>query len=116
MKGPAPQCGICRHLAESGRRCVAFPEFIPEPIWTNVADHRGPFAGDGGVRFEPNPAVDPELVRETLSALDALRERLAAAGVAALGRSLLLQLPHPQLVELDHRRLGPELDAEAERW
>lgn len=82
MKAPAPQCGVCRHL-QPRARCTAFPGGIPEAIWSNLADHREPFAGDGGVRFEPSPAIDPEAVRAKLASLDAIRERLAAAGVRA---------------------------------
>lgn len=47
------QCVWCRHRSEGGRHCPAFPEGIPEAIASNRHDHRDPFDGDRGVRFEP---------------------------------------------------------------
>jgi len=47
------QCVWCRHRSTGGRRCKAFPKGIPEAIIKNRHDHRSPFNGDYGVRFEP---------------------------------------------------------------
>ena len=52
-------CWTCRHYDERARvRCAAFPDGIPLPIQWGEFDHRQPFPGDGGVRYEPveNPA------------------------------------------------------------
>ena len=47
------QCVWCRHRSKGGRRCRAFPTGIPDEIVDNRHDHRLPFDGDFGVRFEP---------------------------------------------------------------
>lgn len=45
------QCVLCRH-ARPGGGCAAFPGAIPDAILLNRHDHRRPYPGDGGVRFE----------------------------------------------------------------
>lgn len=45
------QCGRCRHLVSLGS-CAAFPAGIPLAIAQSRHDHRQPFPGDGGIRFE----------------------------------------------------------------
>ena len=32
-------------------KCLAFPDGIPQPILRSEADHRKPFDGDNGIRF-----------------------------------------------------------------
>ena len=52
-------CWTCRHYDERARvRCAAFPDGIPLPIQWGEFDHRQPFPGDNGIRYEPveNPA------------------------------------------------------------
>jgi len=71
---PSPQCLNCAHYrgadfdekrTSSGTMllawlaCDAFPRGIPEEIRTGQHDHRLPFKGDRGVRYEPS-AVAPE--------------------------------------------------------
>jgi hypothetical protein len=60
-------CDYCRHrfLALHQRRCAAFPDGIPMPIWRAEHDHRTPYAGDHGIRWE---ALRPEDI-EVLKAL-----------------------------------------------
>jgi hypothetical protein len=48
------QCAECRH-ATGGAKCVAFPEGIPVEIIDERHDHRQPYPGDNGIRFEPLP-------------------------------------------------------------
>ena len=52
---PLPQCFACKHLDRDSvlgvMRCKAF-EKIPDAILADEADHREPYAGDGGIRWE----------------------------------------------------------------
>lgn len=45
------QCIGCRHKG-LGNICDAFPAKIPDKILVNKHDHRKPYKGDGGIRFE----------------------------------------------------------------
>lgn len=49
------QCSLCTHRTrteELGVYCEAFPDGIPEDIYYNRHDHRKPYPGDRGVRWE----------------------------------------------------------------
>lgn len=45
-------CDLCKHSQRNGT-CAAFPDRIPDAIREGV-DHRMPFPGDHGIRFELN--------------------------------------------------------------
>jgi hypothetical protein len=51
------QCQYCKHLAgcEPGRgwTCSAFPDDVPDEVYYNRHDHRRPYPGDHGTRWEP---------------------------------------------------------------
>jgi hypothetical protein len=54
----APPCLFCRHLKEGRVRCEAFPEGIPDDLLFGLHDHREPYDGDRGIRFELKPGEE----------------------------------------------------------
>lgn len=60
-------CRLCRHFrgpSASRLTCDAFPLGIPRAVLDGRADHRRPYPGDDGIRFEPvaaPPAAEPVL-------------------------------------------------------
>jgi hypothetical protein len=55
---PAALCIFCRHLKEGTICCAAFPEGIPDDILFALRDHREPYEGDHGIRFELKPGEE----------------------------------------------------------
>lgn len=53
------QCITCKHLynpdmviVDNRYGCAAFPGGIPDAIYENEHDHRKPYPGDRGIRYE----------------------------------------------------------------
>ncbi len=45
-------CVGCRHFLNLNLGCDAFPVGIPDEILTGKFDHRKPYPGDHGIRYE----------------------------------------------------------------
>lgn len=71
---PVPLCMFCRHLLDGGVRCEAFPAGIPDDILFVLRDHREPYEGDKGIRFEVKPGEEASLAEWM-----ALAEKLSAS-------------------------------------
>ena len=53
------QCAICKHHLGL-QQCKAFPMRIPQRIYSGEHDHREPFQGDNGIRWEPLEGMTEE--------------------------------------------------------
>ena len=49
----ASQCARCIHKVLNASSCAAFQKGIPSKILSGQFDHRFPFDGDNGIRYEP---------------------------------------------------------------
>jgi len=47
------QCSLCKHKNKEAVGCAAYPSGIPWDVLRGEQDHRKPYAGDNGIRFEP---------------------------------------------------------------
>ena len=63
------QCIRCEHY-RMGHTCDAFPDGIPEAILSGEHDHREPYPGDGGVRFELMSGLDSSDEEEASETFD----------------------------------------------
>jgi hypothetical protein len=54
----SPRCTSCRHsnLPDSAT-CTAYPKGIPDAILQKGFDHKNPYPGDHGIRYEPKPEL-----------------------------------------------------------
>ena len=49
----SPVCNFCAHHIIFGKTCKAFPDGIPEEIWSGDSKHSTPYEGDHGLQFAP---------------------------------------------------------------
>jgi hypothetical protein len=80
-----PICVFCRHYHVGGSAghpdCAAFAE-IPDVIFRGELDHREPFPGDGGIRFELDPAYESDFAE----LLEIRRQLVESESLAATAR------------------------------
>ena len=50
IHGYQDNCRFCAHYFEN-HTCKAFPDGIPEPLWTGENLHREPYPGDQGILY-----------------------------------------------------------------
>jgi len=59
MTIPANRCIYCEYYL-GWERCKAFQDGIPKAIVLGEHDHRKPYPGDNGIRFEPIKETKPK--------------------------------------------------------
>ena len=80
---PFPPCLTCQHF-ESGSitdgrpRCAAFPESIPDEIWSGANDHHQPFPGDHELQYLALPVKRYEYEHPTKETATAVPDAAAA--------------------------------------
>ena len=87
--GPVSQCFSCQRQWNPpqpdrdpmlGPYCAAFPDGIPDEIYTNVVDHREPYPGDHGLQWIARPGMTYPTVYKSWE-----DEPLTAAGQPVVG-------------------------------
>ena len=66
-----PSCAFCQRLSANRAGtwcCRAFPGGIPAALIEGRFDHRRPFPGDQGIRFEPDWDAPEEVLDAILAA------------------------------------------------
>jgi len=101
------QCEGCAHRIEPNR-CTAFPDGIPGAITSDRHDHRQPYAGDGGIRYQERLYSTAEAAEYLGLSVSAVKYHVHVAGnlrPRKIGGHLVFTLAHLEHF-LDTRR-GP---------
>jgi len=61
------QCDRCKHKYGGKQACPAYPDGIPSALYWNEHDHRKPYKGDQGIRFQPKKNLPEGAQSETSS-------------------------------------------------
>ena len=56
---PINSCRACVWFV-TNKRCLAFPDGIPDPIWMGENDHKKPYKGDHGIQYDPVDDTTPD--------------------------------------------------------
>jgi len=60
----SPVCLYCdRYDGYGVKKCRAFPDGIPDDIWTGKNKHQLPYPNDRGFQFKLSPETNPEVAK-----------------------------------------------------
>jgi hypothetical protein len=63
-------CKICANYSQD-QRCKAFPDGIPDELWSGENLHRQSYSGDNGIHYEPKNINFPEIDNDFLKSIGA---------------------------------------------
>ena len=81
-------CDHCKHRRE-GDTCAAFPDGIPSLGFHFNTDHRRPFEGDNGIRFEPKDENAREIAARLPRPVDPDKVRALTRRIAKVRHAIL---------------------------